>query len=219
MSTLTLQPLQIGQTAQPAYNFTDEQHLPANLKWQVLNDWRWFIQNGFAWQFFTANIYKFLWGYCRFAPQDSQQHFWFYYFHSDPQRLQAFISQFGGNKLSAETGNYEWLGGIATDLKQAMCQEMSKVHEPVMQILTDMESNHNYLAGLWFNFAQQAGFKTLTAFPAFTIGENAHNLIAYAVMIALNTTPPIKGLQLMFPQFAVPQPGYGHGTVLQTVGG
>jgi hypothetical protein len=219
MSAPTLQPLQIGQITQSPYNFIDEQHLPATLKWQVLNDWRWFIQNGFAWQFFTTNIYTFLWGYCQFAPQDSQQHFWFYYFHSDPQRLQAIISQFGGNKLSAETGNYEWLGGIATDLKQAMCQEISKVHEPIMQILTDMESNHNYLAALWFNFAQQAGFKTLNTFPAFTIGENAHNLIAYAVMIALNTTPPIKGLQLMFPQFAVAQPGYSHGTVLQTVGG
>lgn len=218
MSILTLQPLQIGQTTQPAYSFTDEQHLPANLKWQVLNDWRWFIQNGFAWQFFTPNIYKFLWGYCRFAPQDSQQHFWFYYFHSDPQRLGAFLNQFGGDKLSVEVVTYEWLSGAATDLKQAMCQEMARVYEPVMQILTDLESNHNYLAGLWFNFAQQAGFKTLTNFPAFTIGENAHNLIAYAVMIALNTTPPIKGLQLMFPQFAVPQPGYSHDTVLQTVG-
>jgi hypothetical protein len=216
--TIQLQSLTLGQPT-TLYPSVTEEHLSAETKQVLITDWIFFILSGFTWPTFTPNLYRFLHGYCQYSAQDSPETFWVFWF-KNPQHFRAFLNQFGGNKMSAERGMYDWFHSrAARDLKQAMCEEMGQVYGAIIQVLTDLENNHNSLASAWSTFAQNAGL-AVTPYPAFVIGENAQTMIAYAVDIAIKTAaaPPLRGLQLIFPEMAKPAAN-GAPVVLQPLKG
>jgi hypothetical protein len=218
MTTIAIQSLAAGE-AEP-YAFVDEDYLSAAGKQQILADWQRFITSGFKKLFFSRDLYRFLHHNCDFIAHTNQETFWAYYFNSDVNRLRVFLNQFGGNGHSAESGTRAWISGPATDLKQAMCQEMVRLYPPLLQVLEDLELKHAELGRVWREFAlrqaqdaalQQAQGVTLPGHvpdpgypPHYLVSENARNLLAYAAYIALHKPQPLQGLQRQFPLFSPP---------------
>jgi hypothetical protein len=203
MTATLIRPVPLGQPAQvPAltYPLVTEEHLTADTKLIILSEWRTFILSGFAWPYFTVSLYKFLVGYGQFSPQDSREAFWLFWF-KNPAHFRIFLNQFGGTKIHAETGTYDWWNNSsAVDLKRAMAEEMTRVYHVVLQILADLENSHNTIAGIWLAHAQKTKLPIMT-YPEFEVDGNAHNMISYAIYIALSVpTPPLHGLQLIMPQ-------------------
>ncbi len=181
--------------------FINEQRMAAYEKQAVYQDWRRFIC-GFKPQFFSQALYGFLYQNCGFRKrQDGAAAFWGFYFNGDVQHLRMFMNQFGGNKQSAEYVTDQWTGRPAADLKEAMCQEMARLYEPLMQVLKDLEAKYEELARVWYQFAAADGVRDTDTFPdRYLVGENARHMLAYAASIVRQraTTGPL-GLQLQFP--------------------
>jgi hypothetical protein len=187
------------------HSFHDENGLTALQKGQLLNDWTRFIYSGFKKLLFTPELHRFLIAECAFTARYSPNYFWAYYFNSEILRLRAFLNQFGGNGQSADFGTIAWLGGPATDLKGAMCREMSLIYEPICQVLADLEFKHAELGRLWREFALAANLAD-PGFPAhYLVSENSRNLLAYAATIAVSRRHPLLGLQPYFPMPLLPE--------------
>lgn len=181
------------------YVFTDEAHLSATEKWQVLRDWQRFIRSGFKKLFFTKALYRQL-QRCAFIAHFGRERFWAYYFSNTIDHLRMFAVQFGSrHRPSAEFGTPAWLDGETADLKDAMCQEMAAIYEPVCHLLDDLERQHTALVRTWHDFALTAGLEEVTLPPHYTISENTRSLLAFAIQIALKTKRPLTALQLQFP--------------------
>ena len=197
MNGIVVQSLATGDNPYP---FTEEEYLSAAGKQQILADWQRFIAGGFKKLFFTRELYRFLHHNCGFAAHSNPDTFWACYFNSEVIRLRAFLNQFGGNRRSIEFGTPAWLDGPAADLKLAMCQEMTRLVAPLLQVLEDLELKHVELGRVWREFALQSGITDPGFPPHYLASENTRNLLAYAAHIALHKPQPLRGLQRQFPQ-------------------
>ena len=218
MTDIAIQSLAAGE-AEP-YAFVDEEYLSAADKRHILADWQRFITSGFKKLFFTRDLYRFLHHSCDFIAHTNQETFWAYTFSSDVNRLRVFLNQFGGNGYAAEYGSRAWLDSPAADLKGAMCQAMTGLYAPLLQVLEDLELKHAELGRVWREFAlrqalHQAQDATQDAAltgpvpdpgypPHYLVSENARNLLAYAAAIALHRPQPLPGLQRRFPLLSAP---------------
>ncbi len=214
---LQLQPINPAPTLNhltqlPTLNFVDEGNLSASTKATILEHWHWFIQNGFKRQCFSYELYAFLTMACGFYPQANQDTFWLYYFHSDLNRLRAFLNQFGGNRVSAEIGNYVWLEAAASDLKQAMCEDLARVFPHLIQLLHLLEQAHNGLINLWYQPMRVGAPAPLI--PLYTVDDNTHNLMSYVTVQVLTYAQALSGLQVVMPNVTAPAPVVieGHAT-------
>lgn len=212
----------LGQAPAPPAGdgFSDEEYLSAAGKRQIRQDWQRFISGGFKKLFFTRDLYRFLQHQCGFTAHHNQDTFWAYYFNAEVIRLRLFLNQFGGNGRSVEFGAMAWLGGPATDLKQAMCHDMGQLYAPLLQVLEDLELKHAELGRVWRDFAlrtsplresqdaalQQAQDAAQTSGipdpgfpPHYLASENTRNLLAYAAQIVLDHPRPLLALQQQFP--------------------
>ena len=181
------------------YLFTDEPYFSAVEKWQVLRDWQRFIRSGFKKLFFTEALYQHLQRNCAFMAHHSRERFWTYYFAAEVAHLRAFVNQFGGHQASAEHGPETWLDGPAVDLKSAMCQEMTLIYEPVLQVLDDLERQYNDLIQAWHEFALAADLGDVTLPLPYTLSRNSRSLLAFVIQVALEMKQPLTGLQLHIP--------------------
>ncbi|MBN1220823.1 MAG: hypothetical protein JXM69_18015 [Anaerolineae bacterium] len=191
-----------------AYTFTDEKIIIPNRgeavtmsaadKWQVLHDWQQFLLNGCKKLFFTPTLHRYLVTYCDFNGYNREQ-FWLTHCAGSAGRLKALMAQFGGDRRSAEHGNYQWLNGPTADLKEAMCREASLLYPPLIQVLEDLEIKHREMITAWHDFALNANITDAALPPHYQISENTRHLLAYAAQIALKHQRPLTGLQLMFP--------------------
>jgi hypothetical protein len=206
------------------YAFVDEDYLSAAGKQHILADWQRFITCGFKKLFFTRDLSRFLHHSCDFRAQTHPDTFWASTFNSDVNRLRRFLNQFGGNGYSAESGTRAWLDNPAADLKRAMCQEMTWLYAPLLQVLEDLELKHAELGRVWREVAlRQAQDTTLHQVqdatqdaarpgpgldpgypPQYLVSENARNLLAYAADIARHQPQPLPGLQRRFPLLSAP---------------
>jgi len=200
------------QTIEEKYRFIAEPQFPVDRKQDILYEWQRFIRSGFRDIFFSDRLYRFLSSHAGFIAPNNRKTFWNYTFNSDIFRLRVFVNQFGGNLVAAETQTIAWLDGPAADLKRAMCAEMQSISGPVIQVLDDLEYKHQEMVRVWGEFAAaNVGPVNLALPPAYQIGENTRNLLAFAIQIALNH-PPLRALQLQFPQPLL-QPDYAHADV------
>ena len=196
-------------TTQEKYRFTNEPQLAVERKQEILCEWQRFSRSGFREIFFTDRLYWFLSHHAGFTAHNNRKTFWNYYFNSDIFRLRALINQFSGSLAGAETQTTAWLEGPAVDLKQALCAEMQPICAPVTQVLDDLEYKHQQMVRVWGEFAAaNVGPINLAPPPAYQIGENTRNLLAFAIQIALNH-PPLRALQLQFPPPLL-QPSYSY---------
>ncbi len=118
------------------YVFGDERFMTVTEKWRVLNAWRRFIRGGFRYPQFSRALYEHLHLHCSFIAHYNRYGFWSHYFDSGPEKLYAFLDQFGGDRQSVEYGATWWLDGpTGADLNQAMCSEMEIVHEALVSVL------------------------------------------------------------------------------------
>lgn len=207
MTSLLLQPTHqtptfTHLTQLPTLNFVDEGTLSGQVKVTILEHWHWFIQNGFKRPSFSYELYAFLTMTCGFQTQANQDTFWMYWFHSDPNRLRAFLNQFGGNRLGAETGNYSWLEATTLDLKQAMCEDLGRVFPHLLHLLNLLEQSHNGLLNLWYQPSRPGTPAPLI--PLCTVDDNAHNLMSYVTVQVLTSSQPLAGLQVILPNVTVP---------------
>jgi hypothetical protein len=181
MNTLPIDTLQITPTFD---EFIDEPNMTAAEKRRVLLDWRAFISQGFKQQLFSQELYHFLYQNCAFIAHYDRERFWAYYFKSGIDRLHAFIGQFGGNKSAAEFGTADWLSGHYTDLKLAMCREMSLIYQPLCQILDNLSRQYEEMVQLWDEFAQSNDIRANIP-PQYILSENTRHLLAFASHIAI----------------------------------
>ncbi len=199
MDTLAIDTLAIDtlQTT-PLAEFIDEAHMTAAEKQRVLLDWQSFIRQGFKQQLFSHELYYFLHQNCAFIAHYDRERFWTYYFKSGIDRIRAFLNQFGGNKSAAEFGAADWLGRHYTDLKLAMCREMSLIYQPLCQVLEHLSRQYEEMVQLWHAFAQSNDLRANLP-PHYTLSENTRHLLAFTSHIALEhqqrPTPP-ETLQL-----------------------
>jgi hypothetical protein len=205
---MTIYPIPITEaytfTAEKSVTVTGEETLllSADEKEQLLLAWQRLLLSGFKNLFFTGPLYRFLVHHCHFSAHRNREQFWNFYLNGSISRFRSFLAQFGGDRVSAEQGNHLWLNGPATDLKEAMCCEASRLYAPLSQVLQDLEIKHEEMIAAWHDFAVAANITAATLPPAYQVSENTRHLLAYAATIALRRQRPLTGLQLMFP----PQP-------------
>ena len=131
------------------YTFIDEEMMSAADKRQILIQWQRFIANGFNKLFFTAALHRYLTHQCSFSHR-SRESFWAYYCASEIAHLKAMLNQFGGDRRGAESGDHDWLRfGDTLDLKAALCEEVRRVYQPLLQVLTDLEYRHEEILSAW----------------------------------------------------------------------
>lgn len=186
------------------YTFTDEESMSAADKQQILADWQRFIYHGFNKLFFTAALHRYLTHHCGFSPR-SRESFWAYYYSSEISHLKTILNQYGGDRRGAETGDHDWLRfGGAVDLKAALCEEVRRVYQPLLQVLNDLEYRHEEILSAWHQFALSAGIEDVALPPLYTVSENTRNLLAYAAAVALKQARPPLALQMRFPVHQLP---------------
>jgi hypothetical protein len=179
------------------YEFANETDggLTAAAKQQILSDWRHFILNGFKRPWLTDNLFDYLFQRCGLTEYMSAHQFWEQYVNSDANRLAKLIQQFGGDRRHALDNSHAWLNGATADLKAALCDEMTPLAPPLLQVLADLQQQHEAMIRVWRDFAQQTAVSTLALPPAYQISANTRHLLAYAAHIAHKR--PLQGLQTM----------------------
>jgi len=202
---MTIYPIPITEeytfTAEKSVTVTGEETLllSADEKEQLLLAWQRLMLSGFKNLFFTSPLYRFLIHHCHYGAHRNREQFWAFYLNSSTSRFRSFLAQFGGDRRSAEQGNHLWLNGPASDLKEAMCREASRLYAPLSQVLQDLEVKHEDMIAAWHRFAVAANITEATLPAAYQVSENTRNLLAYAAYIALRHQRPLTGLQMMFP--------------------
>jgi len=186
------------------YDFTNEETMSAADKRQILAEWQRFIYHGFNKLFFTAALCRYLTRQCGFAHR-RRESFWAYYYSSEIAHLKAMLNQFGGDRRGAESGDHDWLRfGDTLDLKAALCEEVRRVYQPLLQVLTDLEYRHEEILSAWHQFALHAGIEDVDLPPLYTVSENTRHLLAYAAAVALKQARSPLALQMRFPVHQLP---------------
>ena len=138
-------------------HFSDEPHLSAAEKAQILADWRHFIRGGFRFEAFTQKTYEFLIQRCGFLAHFNRDQFWEHFFANADLDLLRLLAQFGGEeKHGAEVGGKYWLVSPSADLSQAMCQEVELIYETLLETLNQFAVEH-------YELQRQADLKRLLA--------------------------------------------------------
>ncbi len=192
---MTIYPLPLRGA--PTWPLADEPDdgLTAAFKLQILQAWQQFILSGFEEAWLTTPLFDFLFQSCGLTMHLSRQGFWEHYANSEINHLKRLINQFGGDRKHALNDNHDWLSGTSTaDLKAALCDEMTPLASPLLQVLTDLEQQHDEVVQVWQDFAAPA-LPTLPLPPKYQVSANTRRLLAYAAAVARKR--PLQGLQTM----------------------
>ncbi len=179
------------------YSLTDEPDdgLTAAAKLQILQAWQQFILSGFEQAWLTTPLFDYLFQSCGLTMHLSRQGFWDYYANSEINHLKRLINQFGGDRKHALDDSHDWLSGtITADLKAALCDEMTPLAPPLLQVLADLEQQHDKVVQVWQDFAAPA-LTPLPLPPKYQVSANTRRLLAYAAAVARKR--PLQGLQTM----------------------